>query len=49
MPAVKLCAATILGAFEEAQTELVGKAMAATSTERATRCDRRFALRHVPR
>jgi hypothetical protein len=30
MPTVKLCAATILGAFEEAQTELVGKAVVLT-------------------
>jgi hypothetical protein len=27
MPTVKLCASTILGAFEEAQSELVGKAV----------------------
>jgi len=36
MPAVKLCASTILGAFEEARTELVGKAVVLTDGKAGT-------------
>jgi hypothetical protein len=36
MPAVKLRASTILGAFEEAQTELVGKAVVLTDGKAGT-------------
>ncbi len=36
MSAVKLRATTILGAFEEAQTELVGKAVVLTGGEAGT-------------
>ena len=36
MPAVKLRASTILGAFEETQTELVGKAVVLTDGKAGT-------------
>jgi hypothetical protein len=36
MPAIKLSASTILGAFEEAQTELVGKAVVLTDGKAGT-------------
>ena len=36
MPAVKLRASTILGAFEEAQTELVGRAVVLTDGKAGT-------------
>jgi len=36
MPAVKLRASTILGAFEEAQSELVGKAVVLTDGKAGT-------------
>ena len=36
MPAVKLRASTILGAFEEAQTELVGRAVVITDGKAGT-------------
>ena len=36
MPPVKLRASTILGAFEEAQTELVGKAVVLTDGKAGT-------------
>jgi hypothetical protein len=36
MPAVKLRASTILGAFEQAQTELVGKAVVLTDGKAGT-------------
>lgn len=36
MPSVKLRASTILGAFEEAQTELVGKAVVLTDGKAGT-------------
>jgi hypothetical protein len=36
MPAVKLRVSTILGAFEEAQTELVGKAVVLTDGKAGT-------------
>jgi hypothetical protein len=36
MPTVKLCASTILGAFEEAQSELVGKAVILTDGKAGT-------------
>ena len=36
MPAVKLRASTILGAFEEARTELVGKAVVLTDGKAGT-------------
>lgn len=36
MPTVKLCASTILGAFEQAQSELVGKAVALTDGKAGT-------------
>ena len=36
MPAVELRASTILGAFEEAQTELVGKAVVLTDGKAGT-------------
>jgi hypothetical protein len=36
MPAVKLCASTILGVFQEAQSELVGKAVILTDGKAGT-------------
>jgi hypothetical protein len=36
MPAIKLRASTILGAFEEAQTEIVGKAVVLTDGKAGT-------------
>jgi hypothetical protein len=36
MPTVKLCASTILGVFEEAQSELVGKAVVLTDGKAGT-------------
>ena len=36
MPTVKLCASTILSAFEQAQSELVGKAVALTDGKAGT-------------
>jgi len=36
MPAIKLSASTILGAFEEAQTEFVGKAVVLTDGKAGT-------------
>jgi hypothetical protein len=36
MPVVKLCASTILGVFEEAQSELVGKAVILTDGKAGT-------------
>jgi len=36
MPTVKLCASTIIHAFEEAQTELVGKAVVLTDGKAGT-------------
>ena len=36
MPTVKLCASTILGAFEQAHTDLVGKAVVLTDGKAGT-------------
>jgi hypothetical protein len=36
MPTVKLCASTILGAFEEAHSALVGKAVVLTDGKAGT-------------
>jgi hypothetical protein len=36
MPAVKLCASTILGAVQEAQSQLVGKAVVLTDGKAGT-------------